>query len=204
MVDGVSFKVLMDTGASVSLIPRWAFLKLLDIQGLEFYNGKISQSELRIRGVTDHLLFSAQEVVLRFDTGSTQADVPCLIDERVETGQRAGLPLILGGNGMDFLGVVLLSPQGRPYNTPAWHDLGWSVVRNDGVVLFDGKLPLGEGSSSTPSVDSVEDTSSAFETVTTSSGLLGSQESLLDDVTRAVDDVTRAVDISPLSLLQSW
>ena len=89
MVDGVSFKVLMDTGAAVSLIPRWAFLKLLDIKGLEFYSGKISQSELRIRGVTDHLLFSVQEVVLRFDTGSTQTDVPCLIDEsgdRTESG----------------------------------------------------------------------------------------------------------------------
>ena len=181
-VDGLTFKVLVDTGASVSLIPRWAFLRLLEVKGVEFYEGNIVQSELRIRGVTDHLLSSAQEVMLRFDTGPTQADVPCLIDERVEVGQKRGLPLILGSNGLDALGVVLISPQGQLWSTPNCQDLGWSIVRNDGKVLFNGQPCVKGESLSSSSGSRTQGTSSAFETVTTtSSDLLGSQESLVDD-----------------------
>ena len=80
-MDGVMLKTVFDSGASVCLIPRKMFLHLVSKRGKEYYDGKLAKSNLRIRGVTNHLLPTAQEVLPRFNSGTTQADVPCLIDE---------------------------------------------------------------------------------------------------------------------------
>ena len=64
MVDGILVKTVFDSGASVCLIPRKMFLHLVSKLGKEFYDGKLAKSNLRIRGVTNHVLPTAQEVLL--------------------------------------------------------------------------------------------------------------------------------------------
>ena len=146
MVDGVMIRVMRDSGASVCLIPRKIFLDLVDKKGTDYYTGKVAKTSLRIRGVTNHLLDSGQEVMLRMDTGVTIVDVPCLIDERVEVEGESPFPLLLGLNGLQSLGYVLVSPAGEPLMTPMYHQLKWKIVDDQGHVLYDGRPmcnPLG-------------------------------------------------------------
>ena len=138
LVDGLKVPTVYDCGSSVCLIPRRILLQLVAAKGDGFYLGRVSTTNLRIRGVTNHLLSTGQQIVLHLDTGVTQAAVPFLIDERVETQGNSFLPLLLGLNGLSALGFVLIGPDGRVINRPLFHQVGWKVVDEQGQVLFDG------------------------------------------------------------------
>ena len=139
MVDGILVKTVFDSGASVCLIPRKMFLHLVSKLGKEFYDGKLAKSNLRIRGVTNHVLPTAQEVLLRFNTGTTQADVPCLIDERVVDDKEDSLPMLLGINGLKALGFLIIGPGGEIWMSSDYHHLGFSIIDRNGKVIYDGR-----------------------------------------------------------------
>ena len=162
-LEGTVYDVTLDTGASVSMVPRRVVMELLEKLGEKFFQGKIKKSSLKVRGITNHVISSCQEVTLTFDQGKTRATIPCLMDERVEDSEH-DMPILLGRNGLEALGFVLISPEGCPIMTPSHHQLEFNIVHSDGSIIYDGRPcchPLGIDAPQRSSSAEKEESSSA-------------------------------------------
>jgi hypothetical protein len=96
-------------------------LALAKEKGEKWFEQRLKDRDMRLRGVAGHVVHCTKEVLLLMDSGQTQAYVPCMVNERPERDGRPQ-PIILGLNGIAALGITVTTAAGEPLVAPAFQE----------------------------------------------------------------------------------
>ena len=142
-IEGHTLDVVLDTGASATLIPYWVLELLEKEKGpkwKEFSDFRLKNSEVKIHGLEGPSVPVMGEITLLMYTGCTLCYVPCLIDRRKTSRDDAPIPILLGLNALQGLGYTMLGPSGSITLSPSFHQTNYDVIHKNGVYRYNGRL----------------------------------------------------------------
>ncbi|MCP4349967.1 MAG: hypothetical protein GY795_31180 [Desulfobacterales bacterium] len=139
MIAGFPYTVMLDSGASASVVPRWFVLEIIGKFGKDWVQKRLRPSFTMLRGIANGTLKARYELILCVDTGSTVVAIPFVIDEAVENVMSAIPSIIVGKNAMEALGFVILSPSVEILMSPTYHQLPYKVFSAaTDELIYDG------------------------------------------------------------------